>query len=60
MGASVERPHAELAEKEMTMNEEQKIFDEYLNRIKVQLVNLKFSFSPSKLKGKRKGVPKEF
>ena len=44
----------------MTMNEEQKIFDEYLNRIKVQLVNLKFSFSPSKLKGKRKGVPMEF
>ena len=42
------------------MIEEQKIIDEYLNRIKVQLVNLKFSFSPSKLKGKKMGVPMEF
>ena len=43
----------------MTMMEEQKVIDEYLNLIKVQLVNLKFSFSHSKLKGKRMGVPME-
>lgn len=35
--------------------EEQKIIDEYLNRIKVQLVNLKFSFFADALQSRDDG-----